>query len=84
MSKIDKIIRKLMVNSNNLTFEELTSLLIHYGYKIDNKGHTSGSRIAFFKKESPTIIMHKPHPRKVLLDYQIKQVKRILEQEHLL
>ena len=33
-----------------------------------------GSRI-IFKKGSDRIILHKPHPRKELLPYQIKQIQ---------
>lgn len=29
-------------------------------------------------------MMHKPHPRKELLEYQVKQLIQILEQEELL
>lgn len=36
------------------------------------------------KKGKPSILMHKPHPRKELMDYQIKQLKEILEQEGLI
>lgn len=64
MSKIDKIIHKLMVNSSNLTFEGLSTLLAHYGYEADHKGRPRGSRIAFYKRGAGVIIMHKPHPRK--------------------
>lgn len=81
MSKIDKIIYKINDGSGNLTFEEVATLLKHFGYKTSNKGHSSGSRIIFYKKGSRAIIMHKPHPRKTLLPYQIKQIKQLLKGE---
>ena len=36
------------------------------------------------RKIIPPILMHKPHPRKELLEYQVKQLTQILEQEGLL
>lgn len=45
---------------------------------------TSGSRVVFISKEHPTIFMHRPHVRKELLEYQVKQLIEILEQEGLL
>jgi len=44
------------------------------------KGGIMGTR----EKLIPSILMHKPHPRKELMDYQIKQLKEILEQEGLI
>ena len=38
----------------------------------------------FLSENHPPILMHKPHPRKELLEYQIKQLIEILEQEGLL
>lgn len=84
MSKYDTIKRKLKQGSGNLTFDELTTLLQHFGYQKDNKGRTSGSRIKFYKKDGHVIIMHKPHPRKTLLEYQVKQIRSILKEDGLL
>lgn len=55
-----------------------------FGYERSNKGRTSGSRIVFVSEQYPPILMHKPHPRKELLEYQVKQLIQILEQEGLL
>jgi len=38
----------------------------------------------FVSEQYPPILMHKPHPRKELLEYQVKQLIQILEQEGLL
>lgn len=56
----------------------------YFGYERSNKGRTSGSRIVFVSEQYPPILMHKPHPRKELLEYQVKQLIQILEQEGLL
>ena len=45
----------------------------------------NGSRVMFTSEiYQAKILLHKPHPRKELLDYQVKQLKEQLEQEGLL
>ena len=44
------------------------------GYTKEEKGKTSGSRVMFCKDGYPPILLHKPHPRKELLAYQIRQL----------
>lgn len=43
-----------------------------------------GSRITFISDKYAPILLHKPHPRKELLDYQMKQLIDILEGEGLI
>jgi len=47
-------------------------------------GKTSGSRVSFIREGRRIIVMHKPHPRKELLSYQVKQLITNLEQEKLI
>ena len=85
MSQKDKLTEKLLSKTRDFTFDDLITLLNYYGYTLNNKGRTSGSRVMFTNKELPTvIILHKPHERKELLDYQMKQVIDILRKEGLL
>lgn len=85
MSKKEKLIAKLKSNPNTFTFEDAETLLGFFNYKRNNKGKTSGSRVMFSNSErSSRILLHKPHPRKELLDYQVKQLIEHLEQEGLL
>ena len=83
MGKKEKLIAKLKSNPKDFTFEEMRSLLEALGFVMSNKGRTSGSRIKFMNDNIP-IILHKPHPRKELLEYQIKQVIEVLEKEDLI
>jgi len=46
-------------------------------------GRTSGSRV-YFVRENKIFRMHRPHPRKELLTYQIKDLIDELEQEGLI
>ena len=83
LGKKEKLIARLKSNPKDFTFEEMETLLITLGFEKSNKGKTSGSRVKFMKDDIP-IILHKPHPRKELLAYQIKQIIEILEKEELI
>ena len=85
MGQKDKLIAKLKSNPKNFTFDEAETLLGYFGYRRSNKGKTSGSRVMFINDENKSkISLHKPHPRKELLEYQIKQLVEQLKQEGLL
>ena len=84
MSKKEKLIQKLKAKSKNFTFDDAEALLGYFSYNRSNKGKTSGSRVVFVSHEYPPILLHKPHPRKELLEYQIKQLISTLEQEGLI
>ena len=85
MGKKDKLIAKLKAKPKDFTFDEAESLLEYLSYHKNNKGKTSGSRIMFSSEEhNSKILLHKPHQRKELLDYQVKQLIEQLEQEGLI
>ena len=85
MGKKEKLIKKLLSNPKDFTFEEAETLLNCFSYHRSNKGRTSGSRVIFTSDEHQTkILLHKPHPRKELLSYQINQLIELLKQEGLL
>ncbi len=83
MGKLEKMIERLKSNPKDFTFEEMQALLLALGFELSNKGKTSGSRVKFFKN-GVFIILHKPHPRKELLSYQIKQIIEVLSEEGLI
>ena len=84
MGQKEKLIEKLKAKPRNFTFDDAARLLGFLNYTISNKGKTSGSRVMFTSPQHPPILLHKPHPCKELLEYQIKQLLEILEQEGLL
>ena len=85
MSKKEKLISMLRSNPKGFTFDEAEALLRYFSFYRDNKGKNSGSRIMFNSEKNGTKIMfHKPHPRKELLEYQVKQLIEFLEQEGLI
>ncbi len=76
MSKIEKLIQKFLSIPKDLTWEEFSKVLNHYGYvELKKKGKTGGSRRKFInnKKDNDVIIAHKPHPQNVVKKYIIEQ-----------
>ena len=84
MGQKEKLLEHLKSKPKDFTFNDAETLLGYFDYKRSNKGKTSGSRVMFVSENHPPIMLHKPHPRKELLAYQIKQLIDILEQEGLL
>ena len=85
MGQKEKLIAKLKSNPKTFTFDDAESLLSYFTYYRSNKGRTSGSRVMFICDERKTkILLHKPHPRKELLEYQTKQLIDQLEEEGLI
>lgn len=82
MGKKEKLIERLQGHPRDFTFDELRKALESLGFEMSNKGKTSGSRVKFLKG-NVGIVLHKPHPRKELLEYQIKQILEILKKEDL-
>ncbi|MBQ6240424.1 MAG: type II toxin-antitoxin system HicA family toxin [Firmicutes bacterium] len=84
MGQKEKLIARLKSRPKDFTFNEAETLLGFLGYHRSNKGRTSGSRVIFISENHSPILLHKPHPRKELLTYQINQLLEHLKQEGLL
>lgn len=84
MGQKEKLIQKLKSKPKDMTFEEAETLLKYLTYTRSDKGRTSGLRVMFISTEHAPILLHKPHPRKELLAYQVNQLIDILEQEGLI
>ena len=85
MSQKDKLIKKLKSKPKDFTFDEAETLVKYFNYRRSNKGKTSGSRVMFVSDDHEAkIVLHKPHPKKELKEYQVEQLMEILEQEGLI
>ena len=84
MGQKEKLIERLRSKPRDFTFDEAETLLGYLSYRRSDKGRTSGSRVAFVSDDHAPILLHRPHPRKELLEYQIKQLLDTLEQEGLI
>ncbi len=84
MGQKEKLLKKLLGKPKDFTFAEAETLLGYFDYKRSNKGRTSGSRVIFISDVHSPILLHKPHPRKELLLYQVKELIAVLKQEGLI
>lgn len=84
MGQKEKLIERLRAKPRDFTFDEAETLLGYLSYRRSDKGRTSGSRVAFVSDDHAPILLHRPHPRKELLEYQVKQLLDTLEQEGLI
>jgi len=85
MSKLKKLIEKLLNPASSFTYHELEFLLGKFNYKQKKTGKTSGSRVAFIRLETKHIIrIHKPHPGNELKKYVKKYIIVELKKESLI
>jgi hypothetical protein len=84
MSKAEKLLGRLLSRPKDFTFEELVTLLGHFGYAEVRSGKTGGSRVAFIDDKQDYIRLHKPHPRNILKPYQVNNLIQDLEERGLL
>ncbi|MDR2065149.1 MAG: type II toxin-antitoxin system HicA family toxin [Prevotellaceae bacterium] len=80
MSKIDKLIARLISKPKDFTYNELQTLLSAFGY---NEVQGAGSRVCFEKKEHK-IKLHKPHPSNIMKFYQLDIVTNELKNKGLI
>lgn len=81
MAAIDKLTERFKSVPSDFTWDELTRLLAHFGYAAQ-KG--KGSRRKFKGERLPTLILHEPHPGRIVKQYALRYVKDTLENEGLL
>jgi hypothetical protein len=80
MSSHEKLLERFLKFPRDFTWDELKRLLARYGYRQNNKGRTSSSRVKFEKEDSDVYLdLHRPHPKNILKPYQIKDVLEFLK-----
>ena len=67
MSKIDKLVIRLLSCPKDFTYSELKTLLLSLGYR---EVQGAGSRVCF-SKDNHKIKLHRPHPGNILKVYQV-------------
>ena len=78
MSTKDKLIERFKRQPKDFTWQELVQLFSIFGFTVDNKGKTSGSRVAFVNGDND-IEVHKPHPSSIVKEYVMKNVLKFLK-----
>lgn len=79
MSTKEKLVEHFLKMPRDFHYDEAVKLLGHFGFIEVKKGKTSGSRVKFQNAEGIPIMLHKPHPSGIMKQYQLKQIKEILE-----
>lgn len=80
MSRFGKLLERFLSGPRDFTWDELTTLLAHFGYyEISKKGKTGGSRRKFADADGNIISLHKPHPGNILKGYIIKEITEYLK-----
>ncbi len=80
MNKQDKLLKRFYNLPRDFTFDEMENLFTHFGFHLENKGSTSGSRVIFVNDTNGDhYIMHKPHPANVIKGYVMRQVYTYLK-----
>ncbi|NJO25245.1 MAG: type II toxin-antitoxin system HicA family toxin [Bacteroidia bacterium] len=74
MSRIEKLIERLLSRPADLIWDELVKILSHFGYEEMKKGKTGGSRRKFADESKHIISLHKLHPGNIIKRYAIDQV----------
>jgi hypothetical protein len=73
MSSKEKLIERFKRQPKDFTWDELVRLFGIFGFEVNNKGKTSGSRVMFVNgDDAPTV--HKPHPSNIMKGYAMKHI----------
>jgi predicted RNA binding protein YcfA (HicA-like mRNA interferase family) len=79
MSKQEKLLRRLSSKPKDFTWSELVSLMTALGFDMEK---SSGSGRKFIlQSTSGVLLIHEPHPTKVLKPYQVRDAIALLEKE---
>ena len=84
MGKLKKLLERLVSEPKDFTWDEFESLMSVLGYKKCKSGKTSGSRRRYKHAVMAPIILHEPHPQRILKHYQLEIIIERLEKEGIL
>jgi hypothetical protein len=69
----------------DFTFDEMIRLFAAFGFEPDNKGGTSGSRLALINaRRGLSYNMHRPHPDNAIKMYVMRQVMEFMVENELI
>ena len=80
MTRVDKLIAQLLSCPSTHRFADFLKATTSYGFEMDNKDRTSGSRIRFYRpSDGRMFVMHAPHPSDELTAGTIRNIVRFLQ-----
>lgn len=74
MGTKEKLLERIKRLPKDFTFDEVVTLLSCFGYTLENKGKTSGSKVMFINEQNHKILLHKPHPGNIIKEYALRKV----------
>ncbi|MBO6077307.1 MAG: type II toxin-antitoxin system HicA family toxin [Bacteroidaceae bacterium] len=85
MSTKEKLKERFKKKPKDFTYEETVCLLEYLGYKVHNKGATSGSRVRFKNEQIGEYIdIHRPHPGSIMKEWMINTIYEHLKSNKLI
>ena len=78
MNREEKLIARFLSMPSDFHYDEMVKLFGYFDFEEVKKGKTSGSRVKFINPEGILIMLHKPHPSRIMKHYQLKQIKEVL------
>ncbi|RXK83055.1 type II toxin-antitoxin system HicA family toxin [Filimonas effusa] len=84
MSRIEKLVERLLSEPKDFEWDEAVKLLDHFGYYELPNGKTGGSRRKFADRHKSLICFHKPHPGNIMKEYAVKYLIAHLKQKKLI
>ncbi|KJY59691.1 type II toxin-antitoxin system HicA family toxin [Lactobacillus apis] len=79
MNKSRKLVERFKKKPKDFTYQEAKTMLEGFGFKISNKGKTSGSRV-LFRLNDTTVLLHKPHPFNYIKRYKLDEIEAALKE----
>jgi hypothetical protein len=79
MNRNEKLIARFQGMPSDFHYNEVVRLLGYFDFEEVSKGKTSGSRVLFMNPEGVPIMLHKAHPSGTMKQYQLKQIKEVLD-----
>jgi hypothetical protein len=67
MARRNKLLDRFRQQPADFARDQLVRLLRNFGYEVEAKGKTSGSRVRFVRHGYPSIDLHRPHPRTIII-----------------
>lgn len=78
MSKYDKLLKRLLSKPTDFEWSEAVTVLTHFGFEIVSG---SGSRRKFkHSKTGSLIILHEPHPKRIMKQYAVDIIVTALKE----
>ena len=85
MSTRDKLIKRFRTMPKDFTFDEMIRLFAAFGFEVDNKGGTSGSRLALINSTlGLSYNMQRPHPDNAIKMYVMRQALEFMVENGLM